>query len=110
MPVQPKKIKDDKRNGDVRCRAREQICAVAGAAEPLLQIEKRKPAIFLEGDNFTIENQLFLEVPGLIRQLGELTGDAPQITRENVNALRAAMKLRSDPVEFIFQIYCSWRL
>ena len=69
-----------------------------------MQIEKGEPAIFLEGDNFTVDNQLFLEVPGLIGQLGKLTGDAPQIARENFNALCGAMKLRANAVEFVFQI------
>ena len=57
------------------------------AAEPPLQIEEREPPTFLESDDFTVDNQLFLEVPGLIGQFWKLTGDAPQIARENFNAL-----------------------
>ena len=72
-----------------------------------MQIEESELAIFLEGDNFTIDNQVLLEVPRLIGQLGKLTGYAPQIARENFNPFGGAMKLRSDTIEFILQISSS---
>ena len=58
----------------------------------------------LEGDDLTIEDQLGLKMPTLTRQLRKLLGHAPQIARENFHALGAAMELRADPIEFIFDI------
>ena len=69
-----------------------------------MEIEEGEPATFLEGDDFTVDNQLFLQVPGLISQFPKLPGDAPQIAGENFNPLCTAMKLREDTIEFVFQI------
>src|ERR1700730_215884 len=104
LPVQPKKIKHDKCYRHVcRC-SRKQIFTVVLAAEPPLQIEEGEPPTFLEGDYFTVDNQVFLKVPGLIGQFRKLPGDAAQIAGENFNPLCTAMELRADSIEFVFQI------
>src|SRR6059058_44674 len=82
LPIQPEKIEDHKRDRHVCCCACEQIFTVALAAEPPLQVEEREPATFLESDDFTVDNQLFVQVPGLICQFWKLPGNAPQIARK----------------------------
>ena len=72
-----------------------------------MQIEEVESATLFEGNDFTINNQLLLEVSGLLRQFRKLIGDAPQVTRKNFHPSCAAMKLRANTVEFVFHINCS---
>src|SRR6266699_656809 len=109
MSVQPKKVKDNKCDWHIYCGPRKQIRAIILAAKPPLQIEECEPATLFEGDNFSIENQLLLELPRFRRQFRKLTGDLSQIARKNFHPSSAAMKLCANTIEFIFHVNCSCR-
>ena len=57
------------------------------SSQPLLQIEEGEFATLLESNNFAVDDQLLLEIPGLICQLWKLLRDTPQIARENLDLL-----------------------
>ena len=74
-----------------------------------MKIEERESATLLEGNDFTIHNELLVELLCLLRQFWKLIGDTPQVARENFHSLSATMKLCANTVEFIFHVNCSCR-
>src|SRR5205807_7436627 len=73
------------------------------------QIEEGECTTLLESNNFAVDDQLLLEITGLIDNLGELSCDTPQVARENLDPLRTAVELCANAVEFVLQIDRSWR-
>src|SRR5437763_15497903 len=69
-----------------------------------MKIEEVYYTTLLERNNFADDDQLLLEITGLIDNLGELTGDTPQVARENLDLLRTAVGLWANAVEFLLQI------
>ena len=98
--------KDDRH---VRGRGRKQIRSFALSAQPFLQIEEGQLPAVLEGHDLAIEDQFVLELARAARPARELLRHAAQIAREDFHAFRAAMKLRANAVEFVFDVNRSRR-
>ena len=69
-----------------------------------MQIEEGQFAAVLERDDLAVEDKIDIELARLLGQFRKLIGDALQIARENLHALRIAMQLRANAVELIFRI------
>src|SRR6266481_854139 len=101
----PEKIENHKGDRDIRCRSGKQINGVGLTPQPLLQIEEGQSPPFVKSDDFAVNNQLLVKPSGLFDQLRKLPGNSSQIARENLDPVSAAMKLCTNPVEFVFYIY-----
>ena len=58
----------------------------------------------LERHDLAIENYFVAKVPRLLRNLDELIGHPAQVARKNFDALAAAMQLRANAVELVFDV------
>ncbi len=112
--VDPEKIENHKGDRDIRCRSGEQISGVVLAPKPLLQVEEGQAPPFVKSDDFAVSNYFLVKPRGLFDQLRKLPGNSSQIARENLDPISAAMKLCTNPVEFVFNVHrprdCGFRL
>jgi hypothetical protein len=106
--VHPEKIENHKGDRDIRCRSGKQIKSVVLAPQPLLQIKEGQSPPFVKSDDFAVRNQLMVKPSGLVDQLRKLPGNSSQIARENLDPVSAAMKLCTNPVEFVFNVHRPW--
>src|SRR5262249_166354 len=107
VSVQQQKIEKHEGDRHIRCRCRKQVSVLVLASEALLQIKERQSPAFCKSYDFAVSNQLLVEFSGLFGELRELSGNASQIARENLDPLSVAMKLGANAVEFVLNIHGS---
>src|SRR6476659_629418 len=106
--VHPEKIENHKGNRDIRCGSGKQIKSVVLSPQPRLQIEEGQSPPFVKSDDFAVNNKVLVKFSGLFDQLRKLPGNSSQIARENLDPISAAMKLCTNPIEFVFNVHRSW--
>src|ERR1700704_3652297 len=105
-PIQPQQIEGDEDNRDISGNGRKQIRTLILSTQTFLQIEERKFLSVLEGHDLAIQNEFVGKLSRLFRDLNELIGHAPQIARENFHAVRSTMQVRTNAIEFVFNVNC----
>ena len=98
--IEEEQIEGLEDDGDVARAAKEIVLGLA--PEALLQIEEREPAALVEREDFAIENDFAGVAASGAGEIGELSGDLPQVPGENLRPPLSEMHLGADAVELVF--------